>query len=382
MPESPQNEGKDGSAGNKHPYPEENILTPYFNEIGKHPPFTREEESRLWKMVFKVSEPRNALLAELAKLQKRGMLLLQPKKNRMPEDKEAKSETLQEIEAEIMSLQEEIRKLENNPDWRSATDQLIVANLRLVISFAKKYHGLTMADRIQSGNEGLIVAVQNFDYTRGYRFATYAGWWIRHCIMRDIHNNVRNVRIPVNRYNHISLARRCERYLFQKFQRQPTLEEIQTELHKGKQALMTDRNVSATIKRQSQKIGKPNNVAQLRTNAHRELSLNLAVKNSKVEHLDLLTYGEEGPFAGPEDKIIEEDRSAFLEKMLTCLNPRERMIIERYICANKGEVLRVIGGSIGITRERVCQIKVRALQKMRKCCESDRYAETSFDDLV
>ncbi len=377
MSESPINEGKNGSAGKKRPYPEENILTPYYNEIGKHPLLTREEESRLWKMVFKVSEPRNALLAELAKLQKRGMLLLQPKKNRMPEDKEAKSETLQEIEAEIMSLQEEIRKLENNPDWRSATDQLIVANLRLVISFAKKYHGLTMADRIQSGNEGLIRAVQNFDYTREFHFATYAGWWIRHCIMRDIHNNVRNVRIPVNLYNHISLVQKCERYLFQKFQRQPTFQEIQTELHKGKQALMTDKNVSATIKR-------PNNIAQLRNMVNRELSLNLAVKksNSQVEHLDLLTYGKEGAFAGHEDKIVEEDRRAFAEKMLSCLSLRERMIIERYICADEGEVLREIGESIGITSERVRQIKVRALQKMRTCCGSDRYAETSFEDLV
>jgi RNA polymerase primary sigma factor len=308
-----------------------------------------------------------------------------------------------EDEAAIEKLEGEIRELESNAAWKQASNTLAVSNLRLVILIARKYHGSTMEDRIQAGNEGLLQAVQMFDYRKGFRFSTYASWWIRHHIMRHIQNHGRNVRIPVHRSDHSAVVKKCEDQLWQKLARKPTMEEIHKELFRRVEMLEMepeDADAAANIQDQKPFVRHKNGSATRLKEAKRtakttqriedllnltkpEMSLNQTIgDDGKHDFLELLTYGQQSPFEGPDENIIKQQQKDFIARVLACLTPREKMVIERYVYNDNGEVLQNIGDSIGLTRERIRQIKVTALHKMRTYCKRMRLAEPTFEELV
>ncbi|RMF61858.1 MAG: RNA polymerase sigma factor RpoD/SigA [Calditrichaeota bacterium] len=226
----------------------------------------------------------------------------------------------------------------------AALDKLVKANLRFVISVAKEYQGqgLPLQDLISEGNLGLIKAAQRFDETRGFKFISYAVWWIRQSILQALAEQSRVVRLPLNRVGAINKVGRVLEKLEKRYGREPSMHEVADCME------MTDYEVADVLK----------------TSA-RHLSLDEPFKEE--EGNNLLDVLESDRYAPPDDSLMQESLKEEIDKVLVTLKPREAEIIRLYfgLEGDRPLTLEEIGEHFKLTRERVRQIKEKALRRMR-----------------
>ncbi len=243
------------------------------------------------------------------------------------------------------SLRLILRKVEDGmARAKQAKSELIEANLRLVVSIAKKYtnRGLQFLDLIQEGNIGLMKAVDKFEYQRGYKFSTYATWWIRQAITRAIADQARTIRIPVHMIETINKLIRTSRYLVQELGREPTPEEI--------------------AERMDFPVDKVRKVLKI---AKEPISLETPIGEEEDSHLG--DFIEDRRVTSPVDAVINLNLSEQTRKVLATLTPREEKVLRmRFGIGEKSDhTLEEVGQDFHVTRERIRQIEAKALRKLR-----------------
>ena len=293
----------------------------YLKEIGKVPLLSAEEEINLAQRM-----EAGTVAAEKIQLLKARM-------------KETEDET------EKAEIQEEIKAMQKDIDLGSdAKKRLAEANLRLVVSIAKRYvvRGMLFLDLIQEGNLGLIKAVEKFDYRKGYKFSTYATWWIRQAITRAIADQARTIRIPVHMVETINKLIRVSRQLLQELGREPSPEEIAAEMN-----MPVDR------------------VREILKISQEPVSLETPIGEEEDSHL--------GDFIKDDNVPVPADAAAFtllkeqLEEVLGTLTEREQKVLTLRFGLEDGRArtLEEVGKEFNVTRERIRQIEAKALRKLR-----------------
>ena len=298
----------------------------YLKEIGKVPLLTAEQEVILAKAI----DEGEAATAEIDKATDNGRKLT-PTRLR------------------------ELQRTERH--GQLAKKKLIEANLRLVVSIAKRYvgRGMLFLDLIQEGNLGLIRAVEKFDYNKGFKFSTYATWWIRQAITRAIADQARTIRIPVHMVETINRLIRVSRQLLQELGREPTVEEIAEAMSKGQEVQVTPEKVREIIKVSQEPV-----------------SLETPIGEEEDSHL--------GDFIEDSDAVVPVDAASFillqeqLDSVLHTLSEREKKVIQLRFGLTDGHprTLEEVGREFGVTRERIRQIESKTLSKLRHPSRSQK----------
>jgi RNA polymerase primary sigma factor len=263
---------------------------------------------------------------------------------------------MQQLEEECGATATELRRTlqiieRGETEADAAKKQLIEANLRLVVSIAKRYtnRGLQFLDLIQEGNIGLMKAVDKFEYRRGYKFSTYATWWVRQAITRAIADQARTIRIPVHMIETINKLIRTSRQLIQEFGREPTNEEL--------------------AERMELPVSKVRKVLRI---AQEPISLETPIGEEDESHLGDFIIDRSG--ISPSEAVINLNLREQTAQVLKTLTPREEKIIKMRFGLEDGSehTLEEVGQNFAVTRERIRQIEAKALRKLRHPSRSHR----------